>query len=251
MAANPPPEQSRPMCFSATASFTTSALLLPVGIFTLSRGPAAQRHYLALAAFPLLFGIQQLWEGLLWLGLTGHASIDVHSAALGFLFFVYLVWPPLVPLAAALIEPQPGRKRLFGAMAILGLLLGASLLVPLGTHPGWLDVTVAGNSIHYGILTLYDGRVDILVPRLLYAALILLPMLLASLPGLRRFGMLLLASLLVSALFYQFAFISVWCFFAALLSLQAARVVLQQCSTEKNDRVTDFSGVGDEKITPP
>jgi hypothetical protein len=231
------------MCFSATASFTTSALLLPLGVYTLRQVPAANREYLALGAFPLLFGIQQLWEGSLWLGLREQLPIDVHSAALGFLFFVYLVWLPLVPLAVAMIEPEPLRRRWFSAMAILGLLLGASLLTPLTTHPGWLDIMVTGGSIHYGIVTVYDDQLDVNVLRLLYAAVILLPMLLASLPGLRRFGLLLLASLLVSALFYQFAFISVWCFFAALLSLQAARVVLQHCTAENGGRLAAALGV--------
>ena len=55
------------MCFSATASFTAGTALTAVGGLTVrkSRGKAE----LPLALVPLLFGIQQLTEGVLWLSL--------------------------------------------------------------------------------------------------------------------------------------------------------------------------------------
>ena len=57
------------MCFSATASFTTGLLLLALGTVTLrmAQRPIERPD----AAIPLLFGVQQLSEGLVWLGLTG------------------------------------------------------------------------------------------------------------------------------------------------------------------------------------
>ena len=55
------------MCFSATASFTAGTALSAVGGLTLrkSRGKAE----LPLALVPLIFGIQQLSEGVLWVSL--------------------------------------------------------------------------------------------------------------------------------------------------------------------------------------
>ena len=81
------------MCFSATASFTASALLTPVGLYALRRTYQSDPRYLALAAFPLLFGIQQAIEGGLWLALEGRATLSTSTTALGFLFFAYLLWP--------------------------------------------------------------------------------------------------------------------------------------------------------------
>jgi hypothetical protein len=52
------------MCFSALASFTAAAGLLGIGTVTVRRAGAARAAY---AAIPLLFGIQQLLEGMLWL----------------------------------------------------------------------------------------------------------------------------------------------------------------------------------------
>ena len=57
------------MCFSASASFAGAAILAPVGIYTLKAAWRKDRGYLGLAAFPLLFGVQQGLEGGLWLAI--------------------------------------------------------------------------------------------------------------------------------------------------------------------------------------
>ena len=51
------------MCFSATASFTAGVALLVVG--TATARLASGRAELPLAVIPVLFGIQQLIEGVL------------------------------------------------------------------------------------------------------------------------------------------------------------------------------------------
>ena len=53
------------MCFSATASFVASGALSALGVATLR---ATQRKAeIPFATIPLLFGIQQFVEGVLWL----------------------------------------------------------------------------------------------------------------------------------------------------------------------------------------
>ena len=54
------------MCFSATASFTAAAVLLPSGVLSVYRAWRGDRRYLALSALPLLFGLQQLFDGMVW-----------------------------------------------------------------------------------------------------------------------------------------------------------------------------------------
>jgi hypothetical protein len=102
------------MCFSATASFVAGALLLPSGAATLAIAwKKGQRQKLPLAAAPLLFGLQQTLEGMVWLGIqtqpplatTGHPVGPV-VAALAYLFFAYVFWP-------VWRDPNPG-KRLSG-----------------------------------------------------------------------------------------------------------------------------------------
>ena len=53
------------MCFSATASFSAGAVLLGIGKLTVQS--AHRRREMPLAAIPLLFAIQQLSEGVIWL----------------------------------------------------------------------------------------------------------------------------------------------------------------------------------------
>ena len=53
------------MCFSATASFIAGTTLSVVGVAALKRTEA--KTELPFAAIPLLFGIQQLIEGVIWL----------------------------------------------------------------------------------------------------------------------------------------------------------------------------------------
>ena len=59
------------MCFSATASFSAAAVLLGIGTLTLRSALASRHAYrrreLPFAAIPLLFAIQQLIEGVIWL----------------------------------------------------------------------------------------------------------------------------------------------------------------------------------------
>ena len=62
------------MCFSATASFSTGALLLGIGTLTLRSALAAhQQRELPFAAIPLLFATQQLIEGMIWLTVSAEA----------------------------------------------------------------------------------------------------------------------------------------------------------------------------------
>lgn len=213
------------MCFSASASFATSAVLLPLGVMSLKRLPDADGNYRAFASFPLLFGIQQFIEGLLWLSLTDDSSVPAKLPALGFLFFVFCIWPVLVPYAAYAVEERPLAKRLLGAMQGLGVLFGIAMLGPLLMYEDWFGLEVIQGSIHYSVTSIFDGRVPDEALGVVYTLLSMLPLLLSSSVQLRRFGLLVLVSFVVSILLYSYAFISVWCFFAAALSVQVLWIV--------------------------
>ena len=60
------------MCFSATASVSAGAVLLGIGTLTLK---AANRpREFPFAAIPMLFAIQQLSEGVIWLTISVYLS---------------------------------------------------------------------------------------------------------------------------------------------------------------------------------
>jgi hypothetical protein len=214
------------MCFNATASFAAAAVLIPAGLHTLAMARRQGPRWQLLAAFPLLFGVQQAIEGVLWLALgdpLGHVlgvppPLAVPLTALGFLGFAFLLWPALVPLAAWSVEPRPRRRTLFAVLAVLGAAGGLYLYLPLAMHPGWLEVSILGGSIHYDPRIAFPPLLSQPLGRGLYALVVLVPLLASSEPLVRRFGGLILVSVLFSAAIYGYAFVSVWCFFAALLS---------------------------------
>ena len=213
------------MCFSATACFTTGAILVPMGIYTLMKAYRADKNYLALAAFPLFFGLQQIIEGWLWLAFEQRVDLSIEMTAIAYLFFAYFLWPFFVPLAALLVEKNASRKVLFKIFSVIGLLFGASLYLPLLINPEWLSVTMAKGSILYQPVLIYDGIVSRSAVRIFYAVIVAVPLLFSTVKSLRLFGILIFVSVAISAVFFAYAFVSIWCFFAAILSAYIVYII--------------------------
>ena len=80
------------MCFSATASFTASALLVPIGVYCVKQSTHVQKPYWIIAALPLIFGIQQAFEGSVWITIESGDPSATRLSALSFMFFSHLFW---------------------------------------------------------------------------------------------------------------------------------------------------------------
>lgn len=206
------------MCFSSTASFVAGGVLIPLGGVALAQAWRTDRRYLVLAAFPVLFGVQQIVEGVLWRSLDDPGLPVSHAAAMVFLFFAYLLWLVLTPLAVFLVEERVWLRRVFLGVAVFGAAYGLSLFVPLLVNPDWLTVDLARNSILYDTRLIHDDVVSKTVLRVAYAGMICLPLLACTAPGVRVFGVLVTLSVLVAFLFATHAFTSIWCYFAAVVS---------------------------------
>ena len=197
------------MCFSATASFTAGAALLAVGAFTMRQ--VSRPAELPYASIPVLFGIQQLVEGALWLTLPdGNAHLNdvlTHIYAL----FSHIFWPIFVPIAVLKIEPEARRRRLLWLFAIAGAVAGLYLAY------FWLmDPTtslVAGDHILYVSPHFFIGPI-----LALYVVGTCGSPLVSSHVSVRWFGLAVSGSLVAAYIFYAYWFISVWCFFAAIIS---------------------------------
>lgn len=170
-----------------------------------------------MAAFPLLFGIQQWLEGMVWL--TLESGGDVRPYALGFLFFAFFLWPFWVPLATWQLESVARRRAWLAWITLLGLLFGALLYLPLVLDGSRMQAMIVQHSIAYPARMITDELVPRPVCCALYVMLTSLPLLFSSMRALRPLGILVLISTLVSLYFFRYAFVSVWCLFAALLSL--------------------------------
>ncbi|MDK3074191.1 hypothetical protein QO034_13815 [Sedimentitalea sp. JM2-8] len=206
------------MCFSATASFAAAATLVPCGIVTIRQALDTDRRRIGIACFPLFFGVQQAFEAIVWLGIDAPSEWPLSAAALVFLFFAYWFWPVWVPASACLIEPDGLRRRVFTALALVGIVFGAVLYLPVLANPDGLTVTLVRNSLVYTGDLLFHGEMAKQLLRVLYAMVICIPLMASSRLDLRRFGYLIAASVLISFLVASYAFTSIWCFMAAILS---------------------------------
>ncbi len=183
-------------------------MLLGIGVATVRRANALGE--VPYAAIPMLFGLQQLVEGRLWLDLPAQTA-TTHLLAVAYLLFSHVLWPIYVPLAVWLLEPGGPRRKLILGLAAAGTATGLFFLVALLAHP--VFATIRGAHILYDLPHPYDP-----VALTCYVAATCLAPLLSSHRTVRLFAIILISSMSVTALAYVAWFASVWCFFAALTS---------------------------------
>lgn len=228
---------SSAICFSAAASFTAAGLLLPIALQTLRRSRAEACVTLRpLAWLPLGFALQQALEGWIWtlldpttdLPQTAHRALEAPSAwlpplSLAYLFFAYALWPAWIPWCALVLARRcVGVTRLLALRVLLGcgLLLGLTLWLPMALHPLRAVPSVLGGSLHYGAVDLLRGSPLAGLGPAIYLLVITVPLLLVPARPVRLFALCLGLSALISQLWWQHTFSSVWCWFSALLSCQ-------------------------------
>ena len=198
------------MCFSASASFVAAASLSGIGLVSVRRTTRPAEAPFAL--IPLLFGVQQLSEGVLWLSFRYEAPLLTDSMTYVYSFFSHTFWPIYVPIAFALLEPVRWRRRSFGLFQALGLAVGVYLLYNISRLP--VTAEVIDRHIVYVSPHFYIFAVMVLYFTATCASAIL-----SSYPLVKVFGALAFFSALAAYHFAASAFVSVWCFFAAVLSL--------------------------------
>jgi hypothetical protein len=183
------------MCFSAGASFVGGVVISAVGVAT---GRKVQKPTQRLfAVIPLLFGLQQLAEGVLWVTVrsNGHDRLQDATAYI-FLITALVIWPVMVPLSMWLMEEVAKRKKiLFGLMATGGVLslFYAFCLISY-------DVTPQINSFHIEYINEFPGNL-MQIAFLLYLTSTIAPLFISSIRRMWLFGVMITLSCLVSGIF--------------------------------------------------
>ena len=196
------------MCFSATASFVAGTGLSVLGVATLRA--ARRRSEIPFAAIPLIFGLQQMVEGALWLSFRFDAPQLNLAMTYLFSMFSHVLWPVFVPFAIGLLETVAWRRRVIQVFQGVGLLVGLYLLYQIVEFP---VTAVAAENIVYVSPHFYKLPV-----MLLYLAATCVSCFFSSSATVRLFGALALLLFALAYGFFAVALFSVWCFFAALLS---------------------------------
>ena len=207
------------MCFSTTASFSSAAILVTGGLFCLKKATPFDKPYWVFALLPLMFGIQQAIEGSVWWALDTNNTKYLQLSALGFLFFSHFILLVWIPLSCYLTEPVHQRKMLFLLISGAGAIYGTTMFVPFLLYSDWLTVLAVNHSIVYQTTLIYDDYVPRIVVTAGYMLIVLVPLMLSSDRHHRILGTLALLSAILTIVFFNFAFISVWCYFAAVISL--------------------------------
>jgi hypothetical protein len=215
------------MCFSPEASFTAAALLLPAGVISTYRAYQTDRRYVAICALPFLFGIQQLLEGLVWVA-GAHADQDsIQRLSLAYMFFSWLAWPIWVPFSTYFLESSR-RAWIYLVFAISGGMLGAVQYFPYFAHNDWLVTKFLEHAISYEGIELFDFIVGRETTYIIYALIIIAPLLLSSDRDVKIFGVLVTIVLATTYALFRYAYISVFCFGGALMSLYLVYMIFKK-----------------------
>ncbi len=200
------------MCFSAPASFIAGTVLSSAGVVTLKQ--AKKKREIPLALIPLFFGVQQLIEGFVWVSLhQGWFRFNKIVTYL-FTFFAQVFWPIFVPIAVFLVEPVKWRRRAISVCIGLGASVGLYLLSTLIMFP--LSSQIVNHSIQY---LCPSPTIPFSLHAVVYVLATCLSCLLSSHSLIRLLGISTFIFLGIAHYFYAATFASVWCFFAAVLSL--------------------------------
>jgi cytochrome bd-type quinol oxidase subunit 2 len=199
------------MCFSPDADFTASAVVGAVGVVTLRR--VRYKRELIIGALPLLFALHQFTEGFVWLGLRGEVSSGLGEAAKEiYVIFAYVALPIIVPLGLYLLEPSRKHRRWVLPFVLLGVAVGGFLLWQVTQHP--LYAQEDASCIAYNSNAPYMAQAAVV-----YVIATCVPALLSSRRYLQWFGVVNLVGVAIAYSVREAEFTSVWCVYAALVSV--------------------------------
>lgn len=197
--------------FFIIANFTLAGILLVIGVLTLKK--VSHSAELVFASLPLLFGLHQFTQGVVWLGLYHVVSPrTLHAASMLFVFYAQAILPFWVPLAIWLLEPRGPRRHVIAVLLVLGALLMAYVGWGLLRQPTQVFIS------HYS-LVYFNPNTRHLWVALIYILTTCGSLMLSRSVAIQLFGWLNLFGLLLVYWIAQYSFTALWCLYAALVSV--------------------------------
>ncbi|MBK5271016.1 MAG: hypothetical protein JJE22_08385 [Bacteroidia bacterium] len=212
------------MCFSATASFGASALLGGIGIVAIAKAKTGNQR--VFATVPLFFSVQQFSEGMLWLSLKNPALAEWESFfTYTFLVFAMAVWPLLIPFTTRLLEKDAKRKKIMNVLIGIGAIVSIGVCCILLLYS--VHVIPMYHHLHYRFNIPQSVKNLIGLFSILYIIATVFTPFISSIKKMKWLGIVFIASYLFAVIFYPGFVISVWCFFAAIMSIIVLWIILE------------------------
>ncbi|OOV13286.1 DUF6629 family protein [Flavobacterium sp. LM4] len=201
------------MCFSATASFSAAIVLTVIGAGAIKK--VQHRSQTMFALIPFIFAIQQFSEGLLWLSIPNEKwSYLQTSITYFYLIIAQIIWPVWVPVAILLLEKEQTRKNTQRILVAIGMLVSMYLTYCL-FH---FNIRSEIDCYHIAYIQTYPEEFRVM-GGLLYIIATILPPFFSHIRRMWWLGVMVLISYVVTTVFYESYLVSVWCFFASVISL--------------------------------
>ena len=209
------------MCFSATASFGAGIVLSVIGVASIRK--AEHPSQIIFASTPLLFAVQQIAEGVLWVTLPNPAYVVTQKVITHlFLFFAEIVWPIWVPVALLLLEREATRKKAQRILVGVGILVSCCLAYFILSYH--VQAKIIGYHVSYeqDFTTAFRTYIGAL-----YVIVTVAPPFFSHIKRMWFLGLTTLISYIVTTIFYDNYLVSVWCFFASVISASIYVVMLE------------------------
>jgi len=209
------------MCFSATASFGAGVVLSIIGVASIIK--VKHPSQILFASIPLLFAVQQITEGVLWVTLPNPAYNSLSQVmTYVFLFFAQFFWPLWVPIAILMLEKESKRKRFQKVLVGMGMIVALYFAYCLISYP--VHAKIVGYHVTYkvdypNLLGKYGG--------IFYLIATVAPPFFSHIKRMWMFGVSMFISYLITAIFYDHYVVSVWCFFASIISISIYAIMVE------------------------
>jgi hypothetical protein len=199
------------VCFSPQGDLVGGLVVTAIGVDACRHLRGRKTHTL-LAGLPLLLGVHQIIESLVWWSLEGDVSHSLGRMAMWtYLVIALVVVPIAVPVAILRLEPTARRRWRIAPFVALGVIVAAVLLVQMVQGP----VSVRLGSYHLSYSIGLHGGVPIVG---LYVIATCGALLLSGYRHVVILGVANLVAVVILARLTADGFASLWCFYAALVS---------------------------------
>jgi len=217
------------MCFSAGASFSAGVVLTVIGVASIKK--AQHPSQVLFASIPLIFGVQQFAEGVLWLTLADGEYVTTQKVATYiYLLFAQIVWPIWTPIAILLLEKNATRKIIQKGFVVTGVLVGAYLAYCLLMFH--VEAKIEGKHILYiqDYPTYFKN-----FGMVFYGLATIAPSFFSHIKRMWMLGTTILISYIITTIFYEHYILSVWCFFSSIISLSIYAIMMEISNAKQKE----------------